>query len=55
MGTVQDHLYVHRDVTRSLLRTGAWESFLQRLRLEIRYSKSACQTKLSECLEPVYG
>lgn len=48
MGTVQDHLYIHKDVTRSLLRTGAWESFLLRLRLEIRYSKSACQTKLSE-------
>ncbi|TXT05103.1 uncharacterized protein COLE_06423 [Cutaneotrichosporon oleaginosum] len=48
MGTVQDHLYIHKDVTRSLLRTGAWESFLQRLRLEIRYSKSACQTKLSD-------
>jgi hypothetical protein len=50
MGTVQDHLYIHKDVTRSLLRTGAWESFLQRLRLEIRYSKSACQTKLSELI-----
>ncbi|BEJ01315.1 hypothetical protein CcaverHIS631_0511720 [Cutaneotrichosporon cavernicola] len=48
MGTVQDHLYIHKDVTRTLLRTGAWESFLQRLRVEIRYSKNACQTKLND-------
>ncbi|GMK59739.1 hypothetical protein CspeluHIS016_0803450 [Cutaneotrichosporon spelunceum] len=48
MGTVQDYLYIHKDVTRSLLRTGAWERFLQRLRLEIGYSKEACQAKLND-------
>lgn len=62
MGTIQDHLCAlsptcsrarltapdaNKEMTRSLLRTGAWESFLRSLRLEIRYSKRATRNQLS--------
>lgn len=47
LGAIQDHLYPNKEVTRSLLRTGAWESFLRSLRLELRYKRRACQEKLS--------
>lgn len=48
MGTIQDHLYTNKDMTRSLLRTGAWEPFLRSLRLEIRYSKRATAHQLRD-------
>lgn len=48
MGTIQDHLYTDKDMTRSLLRTGAWEPFLRSLRLEIRYSKRATAHQLRD-------
>lgn len=38
----------NKEITRSLLRTGAWESFVRSLRLEIRYSKRVAQDKLSK-------
>ncbi|KAL1405715.1 hypothetical protein Q8F55_007385 [Vanrija albida] len=48
MGTIQDHLYPNKEVTRALLRTGAWEPFLRSFRLEIRYSKRSVQYKLRD-------
>lgn len=48
MGTIQDHLYANKDMTRSLLRSGAWEQFLRSLRLEIRYSKRATAHQLRD-------
>lgn len=48
MGTIQDHLYTNKDMTRSLLRSGAWEPFLRSLRLEIRYSKRATARQLRD-------
>lgn len=48
MGTIQDHLYPNKEVTRSLLHSGAWEAFLRSLRLEIRYSKRMAQDKLDD-------
>ena len=37
-----------KDVTRSLLKTGAWESFSRSLRLEVQFIRQSCQAKLRE-------
>ncbi|WWC88936.1 uncharacterized protein L201_003851 [Kwoniella dendrophila CBS 6074] len=48
IGTIQEHLYPNKEVTRSILRTGIWESFLRSLRLELQFIKRSCQNKLKE-------
>ncbi|WWC94409.1 hypothetical protein V866_001251 [Kwoniella sp. B9012] len=48
IGTIQEHLYPNKEVTRSILRTGVWESFLRSLRLELQFIKRSCQSKLKE-------
>ncbi|ORY91668.1 hypothetical protein BCR35DRAFT_73363 [Leucosporidium creatinivorum] len=36
LGTIQDRLYPNKEITRSLLRTGLWESFIRSLDHELR-------------------
>lgn len=38
----------HKEVTRSLLRTGLWEHFLRSLKLEIAFIRRSCNRKLGE-------
>lgn len=48
MASIQQHLYWSKELTHTLLRTGAWESFMRSLRLDMRYSSNSCKSKLSE-------
>ncbi|BEJ13003.1 hypothetical protein CspHIS471_0301770 [Cutaneotrichosporon sp. HIS471] len=48
LGSIQQHLYWSKEITYTLLRSGAWESFMRSLRLDMRHNRNCCDQRLRE-------
>lgn len=48
MAAIQQHLFQSKEITRMLLQTGAWESFLRTLQIEIDFTRRSCRNRLRE-------
>ncbi|KLT43957.1 hypothetical protein CC85DRAFT_284001 [Cutaneotrichosporon oleaginosum] len=48
LGSIQQHLYWSKEITYTLLRSGAWESFMRSMRLDMRHNRHCCDQRLRE-------
>jgi len=48
MGTIQERLYPNKEITRSMLRTGHWESFIRSLDHELQMMTFKAKNMLRE-------